>query len=115
MRRLVALSLLVVAAAAATGSGAATHLTSCKGSQLSGTFKLVPGSAGAGNVVYAIGLKKAARSRCEVTGLPQGRLLNKAGKPLPTHVRAAFPGALSAVLVRLAPGKPTRATARFSP
>jgi hypothetical protein len=30
-------------------------------------------------------------------------------------VRAAFPGALTAILVRLAPGASTRATARFSP
>jgi hypothetical protein len=30
-------------------------------------------------------------------------------------VIAAFPGALTAILVRLAPGQSTRATARFSP
>ena len=115
MTRLLALSLLVLAAAGATGAGAATRLTSCKGSQLSGTFKAVPGSAGAGNVVYALVLKNISTYECDLTGLPQGRLLNKAGKPLPTHVRARFPGALSAILVRLAPGKSTRATARFSP
>ena len=115
MARLLALSLVVLAAAGATGAGAATHLTSCKGSQLSGTFRYVPGSAGAGNVVYALLLKNVSTHECDLTGLPQGRLLNKAGKPLPTHVRAATPGALSAVLVRLAPGKSTRATARFSP
>src|ERR1051325_10860323 len=110
MTRLLALSLLVLSAAGVSGAGAATHLTSCKGSQLQGTFKVAPGSAGAGNIVYALVLKNVSTSECDVTGLPQGRLLNKAGKPLPTHVRAAFPGALSAVLVRLAPGKPTRAT-----
>ena len=52
---------------------------------------------------------------CTLTGLPQGRLLGKTGKALPTHVRAAFPGALTAILVRLAPGRTTFATARFSP
>jgi hypothetical protein len=115
MPRLLALSLLVIAAAAASGAGAATRLTSCTGSQLSGTFKVVPGSAGAGNIVYALVLKNVSTHQCTVTGLPQGRLLGKSGKPLPTHVRAAFPGALTAVLVRLAPGKSTKATARFSP
>jgi Protein of unknown function (DUF4232) len=114
MKRLVVLSLLVLVAGA-SGAGAATHLMSCKGSQLGGTFRYVPGSAGAGNLVYALVLKNVSSSECDVTGLPQGRLLNKAGKPLPTHVRAAFPGALSAVLVRLAPGRSTKATARFSP
>jgi hypothetical protein len=114
MKRLFALSLLV-AAAASSAAGAATHMSSCTGSQLAGTFKAVPGSAGAGNVSYALVLRNVSTTQCDVTGLPQGRLLSKAGKPLPTHVRAAFPGALSAVLVRLAPGKTTRATARFSP
>jgi Protein of unknown function (DUF4232) len=115
MRRLFALTLLVLAAAGGAEAGGATHLTSCAGSQLSGTFKLVPGSPGAGNVVYGLVLKNVSTRQCEVSGLPQGRLLNKAGKPLPTRVRAAFPGALTAVLVRLAPGMSTKATARFSP
>jgi hypothetical protein len=115
MTRLLALSLLVLAAASSTTAGASTRVGSCTGSQLAGTFRLVPGSAGAGNVTYALALKNVSTRQCTVSGLPQGRLLNRAGKPLPTHVRAAFPGALTAVLVRLAPGKATRATARFSP
>ena len=60
-------------------------------------------------------LKNTSSRACAVTGLPLGRLLDRYGKPLPTHVRPAFPGALSAVLVRLRPGQETRATARFSP
>lgn len=117
MTRPIAFALLVLAviAAASTGAGAATRLTPCKGSQLSGTFKAVPGSAGAGNIVYALRLENTSATECDVTGLPQGRLLNSTGKALPTKVRAAFPGALSAVLVRLAPGASTKATARFSP
>jgi uncharacterized protein DUF4232 len=115
MTRLLAIGLIALTAAAASSAGAATRLTSCTGSQLSGTFKVVPGSAGAGNIVYALVLKNVSTHQCTVTGLPQGRLLGKTGKALPTHVRAAFPGALTAVLVRLAPGKRTKATARFSP
>ena len=115
MTRLLALSALIVATAA-SGAGAATHATaSCKGGQLAGTFKVVPGSAGAGNIVYALVLENVSHTACRVTGLPQGRLLGKAGKPLPTHVVPAFKGALTAILVTLAPGRSTRATARFSP
>ena len=51
----------------------------------------------------------------QVTGLPQGRLLGKTGNPLPTHVIAAFKGALTAPLLRSSPGLSTHATARFSP
>lgn len=116
MTRLLALTALVLAAGAASCASAATHATGrCTGGQLAGTFKVVPGSAGAGNIVYALVLKNVSTSTCRVTGLPRGRLLGKTGKPLPTHVVPAFKGALSAVLVTLAPGKSTRATARFSP
>ena len=34
---------------------------------------------------------------------------------MPTHIRAAFPQALTAILVTLAHGKSSHATARFSP
>ena len=116
MTRLLALSGLILATAAASCASAATHVTtSCTGSQLAGTFKVVPGSAGAGNIVYALVLKNVSTSTCRVTGLPEGRLLGKTGKPLPTHVIPAFKGALTAILVTLAPGQKTRATARFSP
>ena len=111
-------SLAVVGAAAAfaaCGASAGGQPSSCAGAQLAGTFKVVPGSAGAGNIVYALSLKNISKKTCTVTGLPQGRLLGLQGGKLPTHIRASFPNALAAVLVRLAPGKSARATARFSP
>ena len=114
-KRLLLVSTLVLATAAASCASAATNDASCTGQQLAGTFKVVRGSAGAGNIVYALVLKNVSTSACTVTGLPQGRLLDKNGKALPTHVSAAFPGALAAVLVHLKPGRTTRATARFSP
>jgi hypothetical protein len=94
---------------------ASTSAAPCRGTQLAGTFKVVPGSPGAGNIVYALVLRNTSASQCQVTGLPQGRLLDRSGKPLPTHVIPAFMGALAAPLVRLSPGATTRATARFSP
>lgn len=102
-------------ACAATTAAGGTRIVSCKGAQLAGSFAVVPGSAGAGNITYALRLKNTSKASCSVTGLPQGQLLGRRGGKLPTHVRAAFPGALTAILVTLRPGQSTRATARFSP
>lgn len=87
----------------------------CTGAQLKATFKVVPGSAGAGNIVYRLVVTNESPSACSVTGLPRVTLLTKLGKPNPTHVRAAFPQGLTTVLVTLAPRKSAQATARFSP
>ena len=110
-------SLAVIAAAAfaACGASAGGQPSSCTGAQVAGAFKVVPGSAGAGNIVYALTLKNISTKTCTVTGLPQGRLLGLHGRKLPTRIHASFPAGLTAVLVRLAPGKSARATARFSP
>src|SRR3954452_23406712 len=105
MIRVSALVLSLVALAAATASASVRDTPSCKGSQLAGTFNVVRGSAGAGNISYALRLRNVSSTECSVTGLPFGRLLGKTGNALPTHVKAAFPGALTAVLVRLRPGK----------
>jgi len=114
MKRLITL-LAVVLAAAASSAAVARSDASCSGAQLKGTFSVVRGSAGAGNITYKLTLRNVSTRICTVTGLPQGRLLGKTGKALPTHVKAAFPGGLTAILVRLAPGATTFATARFSP
>lgn len=105
----------LIAALAATTAADGMGITSCKGSQLAGRFAVVPGSAAAGSITYALRLRNVSQSTCSVTGLPQGQLLGRHGGKLPTHVRAAFPGALTAILVTLKPGQSTRATARFSP
>ncbi len=113
-RRLTLICVILCTVAAATSAGAHGD-ASCVGAQLKGTFDVVRGSAGAGNITYKLVLKNVSAHTCTLTGLPQGRLLGKTGKALPTHVRAASPGMLTAILVRLAPGKATFATARFSP
>ncbi len=87
----------------------------CNAARLSGTFAAVPGSAGAGNIVYALRLKNTSSSTCTVTGIPGVTLLDRRLRTLPTHVMPAHPGALTAVLVQLAPGRSASATARFSP
>ena len=80
---------------------------------MTGRFAVVRGSAGAGNIVYALTLTNRSSGRCTVQGLPKVRLLGRQGVPLPTHVTRAFPG--GAPVVRLPPGGRARATARFSP
>jgi len=87
----------------------------CAASQLGGTFAVVPGSAGAGNIVYALVLHNVSHQDCFLSGIPGVTLLDRRGRRLPTHVRPAQPGALTAVRVDLRPGARARATARFSP
>jgi len=116
MPRLLALTTIVLAAAVvSSGAVASSSPGACKASQLAGTFAAIPGSEGAGNIVYALVVKNRSTSTCTLTGLPQGKLLNVNGKAQPTHVIAANKGALTAVLVHLKPGHTSRATARFSP
>ncbi len=115
MTRLLVVATAAAALVAASSAGASHAGAPCGGAQLAGTFAAVRGSAGAGNITYALKLKNVSATTCTVTGLPQGTLLGRTRHALPTHVRAAFPGALTAILVTLAPGQATRATARFSP
>lgn len=112
----------VTLAAAATlgafgvGSGAADGgAPPCTGADLSGLFYAVQGSAGAGQISYALRIRNRSSRACFVSGLPRLELLGRTGKLLPTHVWPAHPGALAAIRVLLAPGKYAVATARFSP
>jgi hypothetical protein len=87
----------------------------CAGRDLTGTFAAVRGSAGAGQISYNLRLRNRSAGTCFVSGLPVLRLLDRAGKPLPTHIAPSHPGALTAVRVVLRPGGYSAATARFSP
>lgn len=88
----------------------------CTGPMLTGTFKVIPGSAGAGNIVYRLRVENSSPRTCGVTGIPGLTLLDATGRKLSTHARfSGMPGALSAVLVTLKPGGTATLTARFSP
>jgi hypothetical protein len=112
-----AFAALVVAAAVGAGApaGGGAVRTFCSGPQLRASFDVLPGSAGAGNIVYVLHVTNRSATACTLTGLPSVRLLGRRGRALPTHVIAAFPGALTSVLVTLRPGASAHATARFSP
>jgi Protein of unknown function (DUF4232) len=106
---------VLLAAIAASAAPAGIAAPRCAGAQLKGTFTVVRGSAGAGNIVYRLTVTNVSSAACTLTGLPAGTLLGRKHNPLPTHVRAAHPQQLTAVLVTLAPGQAAVANARFSP
>jgi hypothetical protein len=115
-----ATGVLLLMAAALCGAlahdiGARDAQRFCKGADLTGRFAVIPGSAGAGNIVYALRLKNRSSSACSLTGTPIVELRGKTGKKLPTRIRPAHPGAQTAVLVTLQPGRQAKATARFTP
>ena len=85
----------------------------CIGADLTGSFALVPGSAGAGQISYLLKLKNTSHSRCYVRGLPKATLLGATGSALPTHIRPA--GRAVRARIILEPGASATALARFSP
>ena len=95
-----------------TGSAAPA---ACTGADLEGRFAIVPGSAGAGNIVYELRLTNTSTSPCAVSGLPAVTLLDRNGSPLPTHVSAAQAGQATAAQIVLQSGQTAKADARFSP
>jgi hypothetical protein len=99
----------------AHGRTASASAAPCRGGALRGTFSVVPGSAGAGNIVYKLRLRNVSTAACFVTGIPGLRLLARNGTNLPTHATPENRGALTAVMVLLRPGRSASATARFSP
>jgi hypothetical protein len=89
------------------------QVATCTGGDLSATFAVQPGSAGAGQIVYTLTLKNSSSSKCSLAGSPELQLLDKNGAVLPTHA-APEPG--SSLLGRaLHPGDSMSYDARFSP
>jgi Protein of unknown function (DUF4232) len=87
----------------------------CAAADLAGSFSVVPGSAGAGNIVYSLHLTNTSSAPCFVSGLPAVTLLDRNGSALPTHVSAAQAGQATAARIVLQSGDAAKADARFSP
>jgi hypothetical protein len=104
---------LIVTAVLALASPATVK--PCVAAQLAGTFSVINGSAGAGNISYRLRLRNRSARTCFVSGLAQLRLLSRTGRPLPTRVTPFFRPGLTAVRVVLRPGRTAHADARFSP
>jgi Protein of unknown function (DUF4232) len=93
-----------------TTTGSVTSAKPCDGTQLSAVFALVPGSAGAGQISYALTVKNSSHAPCSIRGVPNGTLLTANGTALPTHITGN--GRRPIVLP---PGASAVAQARFSP
>jgi hypothetical protein len=87
----------------------------CNASDLTGTFAVLAGSAGAGNIVYTLHLTNASQQSCFLSGIPDVQLLDANGKALPTKPVPAQAGAQTAAKAILAPGASASSQARFSP
>ncbi len=96
-----------------TTTSSATSADPCTGAQLTGVFTLVPGSAGAGQIEYALTLKNVSHSPCSLHGIPKATLLGATGSELPTHITAAGRGKSRGVVLQ--GGASAVADARFSP
>jgi Protein of unknown function (DUF4232) len=94
-------------------SKAAATTPPCTGAELTGTFTVIPGSAGAGQIAYVLSLKNSSHRPCVLQGPPKATLLGATGSSLPTHVNATGPGATARLV--LEPGATAVAQARFSP
>ena len=95
-----------------TTTGSVTGAKPCTGTQLSARFAQIPGSAGAGQIGYALTVRNSSQSPCSLHGVPHGMLLGASGSALPTHVKATGGGGKRIVLP---PGASATAQARFSP
>ena len=97
-----------------TGGGSAAAVAPCTATQLTGTFRAIPGSAGAGSISYRLRLANRSPRACSLSGYAGLRLLGRTGQPLPTKVTRDLQGPPFRRVV-VAPGKAARADARFSP
>jgi hypothetical protein len=95
-----------------TTTGSVKSAKPCRGTDLAATFAVIPNSAGAGQIAYALTVKNKSASACTVQGIPKGMLLGANGTALPTHVKASG-GAGKPVVLPL--GASAIAQARFSP
>lgn len=98
---------------AGAGGAAPARGQRCGTAALSGAFTLVPGSAGAGSVVYNIKLTNTTSRSCTLYGHPGLLLLDEHGAALPTHVQ--WNSKVAATRIMLAPHESASASARFSP
>jgi len=106
---------VTVTTTAATTTTSKPASAACTASSLSGSFDVVEGSAGAGQIVYRLKLSNAGATPCFVSGLPQVQLLGTTGNALPTSVSAAQPGTGAAAKISLRHGDAATADAQFSP
>jgi hypothetical protein len=97
-----------------TTGAAAQAAPPCTADALTGTFSVIPGSPGAGQISYRLRLVNTSSEPCSVSGIPPMQLLDEQGGRLPTNVSPARPGEAEPRVV-VEPGGAASADARFSP
>lgn len=95
-----------------TVTTAAAAGTLCVASDLTGTFQVLQGSAGAGNIVYTLKVTNASQGSCSVKGIPGLDVLDANGHAMDIRVSASPE---RQPLVTLQPGASARSQIRFSP
>ena len=98
-----------------TTASAAPTAAPCAADSLTGTFSVIPGSAGAGQIGYRLRLENTSGAACVLSGLPTVQLLGRNGAELPTDASPAQPGQSTSGGIVLQHGDAVRADARFSP
>ena len=98
-----------------TSTTGASAANACTGDAMSGTFNVIPGSAGAGQISYRLTVTNTSPVACYVSGLPQVQLIGATGADLPTSVIPEQPGAGTAAKIVIQPNASAFAEARFSP
>lgn len=87
----------------------------CAAGSLQGSFDVVPGSPGAGQISYKLTLTNTGATPCYVSGIPQVQLLGTTGGALATSASAEPPAPANPSKVSLQHGGSAVAEARFSP
>jgi hypothetical protein len=95
-----------------TTTGSVAGAKPCRGTDLAATFSVIPNSAGAGQIAYALVVKNTSPAPCSLQGIPQGTLLSANGTALPTHIK---PTGSRGKRIVLPTGASATAQARFSP
>lgn len=98
-----------------TSTSGSSAANACTGDAMSGTFKAVAGSAGAGTIVYRLQVTNTSPVACFVTGLPDVQLIGANGADLPTQVVPEQQGLNTSAKITLQPNGSASADARFSP
>jgi uncharacterized repeat protein (TIGR01451 family) len=84
----------------------------CTAHDLTATFQVLEGSAGAGNIVYTLKVTNASQAACTVRGFPTIDFLDSNSAVMPSSVTAK---ADHVPIVTLQPGDSARSQIRFSP
>jgi hypothetical protein len=86
----------------------------CTGDDLEASFKVIEGSAGAGQISYELKLTNTSADACFVSGVPVATLLDKTEGALQTQISTPSSGPAGGTVV-LQHGEAAKADARFSP